>query len=110
MSEWNLTVTPEASEDLRNIHSYIANELLEPVIEKRLVDKILKSVGELSSFPLIYPLYDKEPWSERGLRKMLVGNYLVFYLANEEAKSVIVLHIFYSGRDIEKCLNDTEKN
>lgn len=110
MSKWNVTVAPEFGEDLRNIHSYIANELSEPAIAKRLIDRILNSVKKLSSFPLTHPLYEKKPWIQRGLRKMLIGNYSVFYLANEKAKTVIVLHIFYSGRDIEKCLSDTKLN
>ncbi len=38
---------------------------------------------------------------------MTVGNYSVFYAANEESKNVIVLRVFYCGRNIEKCLNDT---
>ena len=107
MNEWKLTVAPEFGDDLRNIHSYIASQLLEPETAKGLTDKILKSVSELSSFPLIYPIYDKEPWAQRGLRKMSVGNYLVFYLADEGATSVIVMRVFYAGRDIERCLNET---
>ena len=106
MKKWNVTVAPEFGDDLRNIHSYIANTLLEPAIAKNLIDRILKAVGTLGELPLRYPLYEKEPWQSRGLRKMLVGNYLVFYLANEESDNVIVLHVFYAGRNIEKCLEE----
>lgn len=106
MKKWNVTVAPEFGDDLRNIHSYIANTLLEPAIAKNLIDRILKAVGTLGELPLRYPLYEKEPWQSRGLRKMSVGNYLVFYLANEESDNVIVLHVFYAGRNIEKCLEE----
>ena len=106
MKKWNVTVAPEFGDDLRNIHSYISNTLLEPAIAKNFIDRILKAVGTLGELPLRYPLYEKEPWQSRGLRKMLVGNYLVFYLANEESDNVIVLHVFYAGRNIEKCLEE----
>ena len=104
MKRWNITVTPEFRDDVRNIYSYIANELLEPASAKNVADRILKAVASLSELPLRYPLYEKEPWQRRGLRKLTVGNYIVFYLANEETGTVIVLHVFYAGRNIEKCL------
>lgn len=106
MKKWNVTVTPEFGDDIRNINSYISNTLLEPIVAKNLVDRILKAVGELSDLPLRYPVYEKEPWHSRGLRKLSVGNYLVFYLTSEETSTVIVLHVFYAGRNIEKCLDD----
>ena len=106
MKKWNVTVTPEFGDDLRGIHSYISNTLLEPAIAKKLIDRILKAVGGLAELPLRYSVYEKQPWQSRGLRKMSVGNYVVVYLTNEETGTVIVLHVFYAGRDIEKCLED----
>lgn len=73
-----------------------------------MADRILKAVASLSEIPLRYPLYEKEPWQSRGLRKMSVEKYVVFYLTNEESSTVIVLHVFYAGRNIEKCLDDIE--
>ncbi len=104
MNAWNVTVAPEFGDDLRGIHSYIANVLLEPMTAKSVADRILKAVQELNHFPLRHPLYEKEPWHSRNLRKMPIGNYLVFYLANEKNFSVLVLRVFYAGRDIQKRL------
>ena len=104
MKKWNITVLPEFRDDIRNIYSYISNELLEPASAKNVADRILKAVASLSEMPLRYPLYEKEPWQSRGLRKMSVENYVDFYLTNEESSTVIVLHVFYAGRNIEKCL------
>ena len=106
MKKWNITVTPEFRDDIRSIHSYISNELLEPASAKNVTDRILKAVSSLSELPMRYPLYEKEPWHSRGLRKMSVGNYVVFYLSNEESGTVIVLHVFYAGRNIEQCLDE----
>lgn len=104
MKKWNITVLPEFRDDIRNIYSYISNELLELASAKNMADRILKAVASLSEMPLRYPLYEKEPWQSRGLRKMSVENYVVFYLTNEESSTVIVLHVFYAGRNIDKCL------
>lgn len=104
MKRWNINVTPEFRYDIHKIFAYISGELLEPERAKNVIDCILKAVRPLSEFPLCYPLYEKEPWHGRGLRKMSVGNYIVFYLTNEASITVIVLHVFYAGRNIEKCL------
>lgn len=106
MKKWNISVVPEFGDDLRGIHSYVSSTLLEPAAAKNLLDRILRAVGELAELPLRYPIYEKEPWRGRGLRKMGVGNYVVFYLANEESDTVIVLRVFYAGRNIERCLED----
>ena len=106
MKKWNITVTPEFRNDIRNIHAYISGELFEPASANNVTDRILKAVASLSELPLRFPLYEKEPWHSRGLRKMSVGNYVVFYLTNEESSTVIVLHVFYAGRNIEKCFDD----
>lgn len=34
MKKWNITVLPEFRDDIRNIYSYISNELLEPASAK----------------------------------------------------------------------------
>ncbi len=106
MKEWKVTVAPSFREDIRNIHSYISNTLLEPETARNLSDRILKAVSGISELPCRYPVYEKEPWQSRGLRKMPIGNYLVFYLVNEQDKIVMVLRVFYAGRNIEKCLGD----
>ena len=106
MKKRNVTVTPEFREDIRNIYSYISNDLLEPASAKIIADRILKAVGSLSELPQCFPFYDKEPWHSRGLRKMSVGNYVIFYIADDETSTVIVLHVFYAGRNIEKCMDD----
>lgn len=110
MKTWNIAVTPEFRDDIRNIYAYISCELLEPEIAKNVADRILKAVASLSELPLRHPLYEKEPWYSRGLRKMSVGNYVVFYLTNEESSTVIVLHVFYAGRNIEKCFDDNKRD
>ena len=56
--------------------------------------------------PMRYKLYEEEPWHSLGLRVLLVGNYLVFYLLNEANGVVNIVHIMYGGRDISKQFHD----
>lgn len=106
MSEWNVKLSPEFRQEVRDIYNYVANTLLVKETALKLVDKILTAVESLGEMPYRNPLYEREPWKSRGLRKFVVGNFIVFYLTNEKSKDTVILHIFYGGRNIEKLLDD----
>lgn len=50
------------------------------------------------------PLYEKEPWRDKGLRVLPVDRYLAFYLPVEPRKTVAILRILYGRRNLEKRL------
>jgi len=104
MSEWKVVLTPEFRQEIRDIHSYIANTLLSPESALKQVERIMNAVESLDSLPFRYSLYEKEPWYSRGLRKLTVDNFIVFYLPNQSTNEVVIAHIFYSRRNIEGIL------
>lgn len=104
MKDWKIVVTPEAQNDVYDIHSYIADILLEPSVAERQINRILDAIRSLNTMPKRNPLYEKEPWNSRGLRKMVIDNYLIFYLPNEKIHEVAVFHVFYAGRNTDELL------
>ncbi len=102
--KFDVFYTANARSDLTGIFEYIAFDIIEPLTAQKLYSEIVAAVRSLETFPLRFPLYDNEPWRSRGLRKMPVKNYLVFYTVNEEKKTVNVIRIMYGARDIEKQL------
>ena len=40
-----------------------------------------------------------------GMHQLLVNNFIVYYLVDDEAETVTVVRIFYGGRDIERIVN-----
>ena len=108
MEQWKVILTSEAQTDIRAIYAYISKTLLEPEIAKGQVDRLLKAIHSLDNMPLRFSLYEKEPWHSRGLRRMTVDNYLVFYLPNEKMRETVIFHVFYAGRNVEKLLASTE--
>lgn len=102
MSEdYTVVYSPQALEDLKDIYAYIAQELLEPSTAVNQVDRIRKEIRSLDFMPLRYSLVDWEPWKSKGVRKVPVNNFIVFYVADTEAMVVTILRIVYGGRDIE---------
>ena len=109
MSEWKVILTPEFKQEFKDIYSYIAEVLLVPETAKNQVARILDQVEKLDDMPNRFPLFEKEPWHNRGLRKLIIDNYIVFYYPNEQTQEVVVFHVFYGGRNIDELL-DKEKN
>ncbi|MDK6295924.1 type II toxin-antitoxin system RelE/ParE family toxin [Gardnerella swidsinskii] len=54
-----------------------------------------------------YPPVAWEPWHSVGIRRVSVDNYTVFYQVDENQMTVTVIRIFYSGRNIENIVNDS---
>lgn len=55
----------------------------------------------LEQMPERFREYENEPWHSRGLRIMLVDNYCVLYIPNEESTVVTVIRVMYRGRNID---------
>lgn len=98
MSKYNIQITEPAEKDLREIGVYISKELLEPETAKKVVSKIAKAVSSLEEMPLRNPLASDERLSHKGIRKVIVDNYIVFYIVTDETKTVTIVRILYGRR------------
>ena len=101
---FSLIYSPESIDDLRDIFAYISVSLSESTIARKQVERIRTAVKTLDQLPLRNPLVEWEPWSTYQMRKLLVDNYIVFYLVDTERKTVSVIRILYGGRDLEAVL------
>ena len=97
--DYRVTLTPQAVEQIRETVLYIARTLQAPETAKGWVNLLYRKIGELKSMPSRYPLTDEELWRDRGIHKMPVKNFLVYYWIDEENKSVTVTAVIYSRRD-----------
>ena len=102
---YEVTLTPEAKHDLREIYRYIAVELQSEQNANGQLNRLEENILKLDEMPERFRVYDREPWRNRNLRVMPVDNYLVFYIPDHQAETVTVLRIMYGGRDIDAQLN-----
>ena len=91
----------DALDDLREIYSYIANELLVPETAFAQLSRIRKEVRSLDFMPARYTLVEWEPWHSMKMHQLLVDNFIVYYLVDDKVRTVTVARIFYGGRDID---------
>ena len=104
--DYQVTLTPQAMEQIRQTALYIAHTLQESKTAKRWADLLYKEITGLCFMPSRYPLVEEEPWRSKGIHKMPVKNHLVYYWVNEEAKSVYVTAVIYGRRDQLAALAD----
>lgn len=79
--------------------SDIFKVLREPDIAKHWSDRIKRAISSLDQMPFRYPLVDEEPWRSKGIHKMLVKNFIVYYWINEDTSTVWVSAVVYGRRD-----------
>ena len=96
MERYEVFIKPAAKEDLREIFRYITEILNEPNIAERICDTIETAILTLSRLPLRHGVSAEEPFTSRGIRKMPVKNYAVFY--NVDDSGVHILRIIHSRR------------
>ena len=104
--DYQVNVTPQATEQMRQAVLYIAQSLQAPQTAKRWADLLYQRIAGLRLMPSRYPLTEEEPWHTNGIRKMSVNNWLVYYLIDEENKGVSVIAVIYGRRDQLAALAD----
>lgn len=102
MQRYEVRITRDALHDMESIYNYIAEELLVPDTALGQYNRIAEAINSLSQMPERRRILESEPERSRGLRKLRVDNYAVFYFIDEE--SVVVTNVLYGASDIESRL------
>ena len=102
MTHYKTHITDEALNDMESIYEYIAEELLAPDTAMGQYDRIADAIETLDQMPERIKLMESEPERTRGLRRLNVDNYAVFFIIAEDV--VIVTNVLYGASDIENRL------
>ena len=102
MKQYRVLVTDEALNDMESIYEYIAEELLAPDTAMGQYNRIADAIETLDQMPERIKLMESEPEKTRGLRKLIVDNYAVFFIIADDI--VIVTNVLYGASDIENRL------
>ena len=107
MKCYHVRITRHAMEKLRDIQTYIAVRLGSPLTAERQRDRLLDAIGRLSGSPNRFRVVDFEPEHSRGIRRMNVGRYAVFFVVDDD--TVIVLNILHGMMDIQRRLQEEKR-
>ena len=104
-----VNITDIAEEDILSTLRYISVELKAPAAANNLLDEIEKNEILLEKNPYIFPLVSDENLAEKGIRFVLIKNYMMFFIIEEDKKNVNILRFLYGRRDWKNILEDEEK-
>lgn len=102
MKQYRVLITETAISDMDELYEYIAIELHAPETALGQYNRIADAIEQLSYMPERYHLFTAEPWKSRGLRRMNVDNYSVFFFISTD--KVVVTNILYSASDLDNRL------
>lgn len=103
-NKYGLKIAPIASQDLDEIYSYIAKELFNEDAAESPMEKVEKSIMRLKDFPLSCSFVADEILKQKGYRKLVIDNYIAFYIVNEEEKQVVIMRILYGRQKYQDII------
>ena len=103
---FTLHITKRAESDLNAAADYIEFTLLNQQAADSLLGKVEKELSSLAEMPQIHWLADDPFLKSHGIRFILISNYMVFFLIDEEEKTVFLLRFLYGKRNWIHILKD----
>jgi toxin ParE1/3/4 len=102
MADFELRYSPLFYEDLDKITDYILFDLKNELAATTLVNDVETAIKKRRSNPLSTTPYKSIYRHENPYRRILVGNYFVFYVVIEN--TMIVRRMLYGRRDLDRIL------
>lgn len=100
MEEYKIKIFPLAKQDLMDIIDYL--NTLSPQTAIKLYDNIIEKISTLKNMPNRCLLIKLPQLKQQGYRMLIVENYSVFYIVNED--TVEIRRILYGYRRYEFLL------
>ena len=76
--DYQVTLTPQAMEQIRQTALYIAHTLQESETAKRWADLLYKEIAGLCFMPSRYPLVEEELWRSKGVHKRVYVTAVIY--------------------------------
>ncbi len=93
-----VVITTEAEADLERIGDHIA--LNNPFRALSYVQELRQSCERLTDMPYGFPLVPR--YEDKGVRRRVHGNYLIFYRISKS--TIDVIHVLHGAMDYERVL------
>jgi len=105
MNPYEIRFTDLAKYDLDGIYRYLFEQLLTPRAVYKIANAIEDAIDDNLSFSPHYPRVDDDRLAAKGYRRMNVKKYAVFFVIDEETKTVRVRRIIHGARDWQRILS-----
>ena len=97
----------QGKSDLDEIIRYISEELLSPQAAQKFYSAVNEKLVLLQSFPYLYPLYHDDRLVDEDFHFVTIGNYLMFYIVDDDKAIVSIARILYGRRNILNVIEES---
>ncbi len=97
-NKYRVKIVPKAEEDLDDIFYYIAIELNNTSAAEKIINKFSDQIIRLQVFPFSGSLLEDDLLKDKGYRKLIIDNYIVFYIVSEEDQQVVIMRVLYGRK------------
>ena len=97
--EYEIVISATCLEEIEENCYYIEKVLKAEQASNRLREKIMKIILGLKNSPKIYAKIEKDDRVGRNYRRIVIDNYVIIYTIIEEDKTILISHMYYSGRN-----------
>ncbi len=96
MDNYVVKLYARAYRDLRDIYTYIAENLLEPGTALNMVDELEKAIFSLEQLPERGAIRRVGTYANRDYRQLFVKNYVIIYRVLKKEKEVHIITVRYT--------------
>ena len=94
-------ITPGAKHRIREQAEWIATEQAGPQVAADWLARIEDKIQGLETMPRRYPLAAEDAWCDYEVRKVSIGQFVLFFTIIEDARTVWVIHARH-GRQLAR--------
>lgn len=110
MDTYLIHITQFAENQLSDIKNYIANDLHAVDSAIKVLGYLEHEINKLSQMPHRIVLVAEEPWHSEGIHKMVIRNFIVYFLIDELNMIVHITAVVHKKRDqLRQLLNSDMK-
>ena len=99
---YKLEYLPAARQDILDMVRYVSTQLQNPSAAARLAERLVAAAENARRMPYAHPAYLP---LRHAYRRILVGQYLLFYWVTEETQTITVARVLYAKRDLPRLLD-----
>ena len=96
-NKYNVVITQSALDDIDMIMMQLTHSFFSQTIVMKLFDRIMDGIESLGFMPERIKIVDFEPAKSKGIRRLLVDKYSVFFYLS--GKSVVVTNVLFGSSD-----------
>lgn len=99
--KYSYKFTEKAEKDLDEILAYIREELFNPSAASAFLQKVFENIDNIRNFPFSGMIVENDFLLNKEIRRIVVNNYIMYYLTNEKTREITIIRIVYGKRNLE---------